>query len=223
MRTVICVAILGLATGANPTQVQSSKRLIYSASIKNHLGNAKSVFQDVQSALNAENIEVIANPYVPNALATIWPVVIGFDLYNRPVYQYRNVVLYNPGFLTHLELSSGSKWAAISVIAHEIGHHLAGHTLPRNPLEGLKHPWKRELEADFYSGICLARLGATPEDLQRAQRLLFSLWGSESHPDSPRRIREINRGWMEGGGDSITADLEEIWAEIQDDLTKWWY
>ncbi|MGZ8545123.1 MAG: hypothetical protein ACXWV0_07485, partial [Flavisolibacter sp.] len=44
------------------------------------------------------------------------------------VYNGKRYVLYNPTFIRQLEQSTGTKWAGISVLAHEIGHHLNGHT-----------------------------------------------------------------------------------------------
>ena len=185
---------------------------------------ALEIFDEVKSALETQDVELHANLYVPNAMATTMRgEYLGTNRWGNPIWNIRKVVLYNPNFMTHLELSSGSEWAAISIIAHEIGHHLAGHTMPQYPWESMQHPWARELEADYYSGKCLAELGAEPEDLQRAQRLMFSRWGNASHPDSIRRIQAINRGWMATGRGSIEADLKDIWAEIQDDLTRWWH
>lgn len=185
---------------------------------------ALQVLREVQSTVSpdADDVRIYANKFIPNAMAIAIPQM-GFDRWGyQTIIGSTRVIYYNPEFMTHLELSSGSKWTAISIIAHEIGHHIAGHTSPRDPwLAALEHPWDRELEADYYSGLSLAMLGAIPEDLQRAQRLMFSLWGNPSHPDSIRRIQAINSGWMQSGMESIESDLQQIWATIQEDLTKW--
>lgn len=41
----------------------------------------------------------------------------------------RRYIIYDQYFIRKLTQSAGSKWAAISVMAHEVGHHLNGHTL----------------------------------------------------------------------------------------------
>jgi hypothetical protein len=36
----------------------------------------------------------------------------------------KRYILYNPRFMVALTHATGTKWAAVSVLAHEIGHHL---------------------------------------------------------------------------------------------------
>ena len=54
-------------------------------------------------------------------------------------------------------------WAAISILAHEIGHHLNGHALNK---EGSNH--RKELQADEFLGFVLARKKCPLEDAQSA-------------------------------------------------------
>ena len=185
---------------------------------------ALTVFDDVKSSLadagyDVHDVVIYANEFVPNAMALAVP---RRNRWSQPIGGFTKFVLYNPFFMTQMEVTSGSRWAAVSIIAHEFGHHIAGHTVSQTPWQPMRHPWDRELEADYYAGLCLEQLGARPRDLQTAQRLAFSLWGSPTHPDSVRRIQSINRGWMAAGGESIEADLAAIWRNIEDDLTKWW-
>ena len=53
-------------------------------------------------------------------------------------------------------LTGGDPWAPVSIMAHEIGHHLSGHTIT----SGGSRP-AIELEADKFSGYVLYRMGAT--------------------------------------------------------------
>lgn len=80
------------------------------------------------------------------------------------------------------------------MLAHEVGHHANGDTTWRG---GMRHPWMRELGADFVSGLALARIGASPEEATRAPRALFS-YGTPSHPDTPRRVAAMLDGWRRG-------------------------
>lgn len=102
---------------------------------------------------------------------------------------------YNPAFLGHLD-RIGGRFAPVSVLAHEVGHHANGDTAWRG---AARHPWLRELGADWISGLALARLNATAEEATRALRAMFNL-GSPSHPDTPRRVQAVLDGWHQGGG-----------------------
>jgi predicted Zn-dependent protease len=66
------------------------------------------------------------------------------------------VILFDPHFMAQVADRICPDWGATSILAHEVGHHLAGHTLRQS-----NEPWRDELEADDFSGFVLARLGAT--------------------------------------------------------------
>ena len=93
-------------------------------------------------------------------------------------------------------LEIGGPFAPVSVLAHEVGHHANGDT---TWFGVFRHPWHRELGADFVSGLALARLGASPEEATRALRAMFN-FGSPSHPDTPRRMAAVMDGWQRGSG-----------------------
>lgn len=66
----------------------------------------------------------------------------------------KRLIIYEESFIRVLTQRTGTKWAAISVMAHEIGHHLSGHTLDgRGSLPAI------ELEADTFSGNVLQKMG----------------------------------------------------------------
>lgn len=91
-----------------------------------------------------QNFEImVAN--VPNALATI-------SNSNR-------LILYSQNFILRIKNATGTDWAGITILAHEIGHHLNGHTIMR----GGSRP-KLELQADKFSGFVCAKMGATIEE-----------------------------------------------------------
>src|SRR5690554_135798 len=60
----------------------------------------------------------------------------------------KRYILYDPELLSYTDMTSKNHWSSMSILAHEIGHHLSGHTINSkgsNP--------KDELEADTYSGF----------------------------------------------------------------------
>lgn len=110
-------------------------------------------------------------------------------------YAGKRYVLYNPDFINALVQKTGNKWAAVSVLAHEIGHHLNGHTVTRDG----SHP-ATELEADEFSGFVLRKMGASLADAQVAMKLLASATASRTHPAQYDRLASIERGWQQAAG-----------------------
>lgn len=113
-------------------------------------------------------------------------------------YAGKRYVLYNPDFINALVRKTGNKWAAVSVLAHEIGHHLNGHTVTMNG----SHP-ATELEADEFSGFVLRKMGASLADAQVAMQMLASQTASRTHPAKTDRLAFIAKGWQNAGGASM--------------------
>lgn len=137
---------------------------------------AEDVIRNIVKASGlAQNFQVRAAG-VPNAAA----VIQGTTRY----------ILYNTAFIRNVRDSTGSDWAPRSIMAHEIGHHLNGHTLD--------HRGSRpdiELEADYFSGFILQKLGASLGEAQAAMQRLGSPTGSETHPARHDRLEAIASGW----------------------------
>ncbi|MDJ0367012.1 membrane-binding protein [Hymenobacter sp. H14-R3] len=106
------------------------------------------------------------------------------------VYGGRRYLLYNPSFLAAVNRAGHTDWAGISILAHEMGHHLNGHTLRA----GGSQP-EDELEADEFSGFVLRRLGASLAQAQAAMATVSPSEGSATHPGRAPRLAAIGRGW----------------------------
>ncbi len=102
------------------------------------------------------------------------------------------VIAYNPTFISGILDSSGTDWAAVSILAHEIAHHLLGHTLAPEAL----HPGD-ELACDRYSGFILQRMGATMEESIAAIAVAGNVHGTRDHPPKHARSAAISHGWLE--------------------------
>lgn len=115
----------------------------------------------------------------------------------------KRLILYNPSFMQQIRYGTRTYWSMTSIVAHEIGHHLNGHTL-----EGTGSHHAIELEADEFSGFVLARMGASLGEAQAAMRLIASEQGSSTHPPRSQRLQAIERGWRKEGasGTSRTQD-----------------
>ena len=120
-------------------------------------------------------------------------------------YQGKRYVLYNPNFINQLVQKTGNKWAAISVLAHEIGHHLNGHTSTSTG----SHP-AIELESDEFSGFVLRKMGASLSDAQAAMKVLASNYASRTHPAKHDRLAYIEKGWKSADDQMAGRDVARV-------------
>lgn len=107
----------------------------------------------------------------------------------------KRYIMYNPDFMSKINAATGSDWAAISILAHEIGHHLNGHTL-----DNIGSVPATELDADEFSGFVLQRMGASLADAQAVMALIASQKGSHTHPPKNQRLTYIAAGWNKAAG-----------------------
>lgn len=102
----------------------------------------------------------------------------------------KRVIIYDNKFLTALDQYSNTRWASISVLAHEIGHHYYNHLINGNSSTPAK-----ELESDYFSGYALAKIGASLSDATAAIQKIAPAQGNASHPGRAERVNAIQRGW----------------------------
>ncbi|AYA36160.1 membrane-binding protein [Hymenobacter oligotrophus] len=117
------------------------------------------------------------------------------------VYGGKRFLLYNPQFVGAVNRAGRTDWAGISILAHEMGHHLNGHTLKpggSNPAD--------ELEADEFSGFVLRKMGASLAEAQTAMAMVAQDYDSPTHPGRPTRLTAIGRGWQQAN-QQIMASL----------------
>src|SRR5690242_12548423 len=86
-------------------------------------------------------------------------------------------IVYDNNFLENLDAYAGTKWASISVLAHEMGHHYRNHVIDR---QGSTPP--KEIEADYFSGFVMAKMGASLAEARAAMEKIADPRASASHP-----------------------------------------
>ncbi len=101
-------------------------------------------------------------------------------------------IIYDNDFLENLDSYAYTKWASISVLAHEMGHHYYNHVVSS---KGSSVPV--ELEADFFSGYTLAKYGATLEQSIAAMQAIGTDRATSTHPAKKDRVNAITKGWNE--------------------------
>ncbi len=158
---------------------------------------------DAQTALNKimeasglpSNFKLVAGN-VPNACAAI--------IYNVLTKSYERYIIYNQTFFEKTN-SADQNWIVMSILAHEVGHHLAGHSLK----EGGSRP-ELELEADKFSGFIMQKLNASLEQAQVSINSLTSETTSVTHPEKSARLAAIANGWKESASKSSTNKKSEV-------------
>ena len=169
---ILFLVATGSAVAAGVDQRQY-RMLPYAVSIED---GAQQIIDEIIWVLGLKaNFEVKA-ANIPNAAAV--------------AYNGKRYILYNPQFFNELNQAAGNNWASVSVLAHEIGHHLNGHTL-----ENIGSQPDNELEADEFSGFVLRRMGATIEQAQSAMKVAANYKPSLTHPGKEDRMIAIAEGW----------------------------
>ena len=112
----------------------------------------------------------------------------------------KRFILYNPSFIARINSLTKNKWAAMALLAHEVGHHLNGHTISkRGSTPAL------ELQADEFAGFIMRKLGATLEQSQHVMNLIAKTEESSTHPSKNSRKLAIEKGWNKASNSEETA------------------
>lgn len=123
-------------------------------------------------------------------------------------------ILYDPEFINSISQTS-DYWANMSILAHEVGHHINGHTL--NASISAYENKIQELEADEFSGFVMQKIGAT---LDEAIDAIASIAPSgddtySSHPNKERRIKAITKGYNRARNNSFVTEKKLTdWEEL---------
>lgn len=138
-------------------------------------------------------IKVIENIISYSGLPLNFEIYSG-DIQNAvaTIINNKRYIIYDPKLLSITDENSDSYWSSISILAHEIGHHLSGHTLNGN----ISNP-EFEIQADIFSGFILYKMGASEQQSTNAMELLGGDVDTESHPNKRKRIQAILEGWNE--------------------------
>lgn len=114
-------------------------------------------------------------------------------------------ILYNQKFMIAVRDLAKNNWAELSIMAHEIGHHLCGHTLA----PGGSKP-DNEIEADRFSGFILNKMGASLEQAETALNLFAGKNGSSTHPPLRTRLAAVTNGWVAANEQKGMSNNKEI-------------
>ena len=138
---------------------------------------ARRIIQTIVGVVGLKSNFEIQAAKIPNAAAV--------------VFNGKRYILYNPQFILLLNKAAGKHWPSIAILAHEIGHHLNGHTLTKDG----SLP-QTELDADEFSGFVLQKMGATLQDAQLAIKIAGNTRATHTHPARADRLIAVENGWQ---------------------------
>ena len=119
-------------------------------------------------------------------------------------------ILYDKNFMSNIS-NYTNDWSNMLILAHEVGHHINGHSLDivlyaADVVEekSLLNRRNQELQADEFAGFVLAKLGAPLAD---AERVISSITTDRddtysTHPNRSKRINAIRKGYNKAGNNS---------------------
>jgi hypothetical protein len=100
------------------------------------------------------------------------------------------LIVYDNNFLEDIDAYAKTKWASISIMAHEVGHHYYDHVVSG---KGSNVP--SEIEADAFSGYVMQKEGSTLEQALAAMKAIGTERQTATHPAKADRLAAITRGW----------------------------
>jgi Peptidase family M48 len=181
LRILPIVIFLGFSAGSYSQTVNNCGFIIPKKSLIR--SNFKSVYEAadiVQNMLDSikwkENFTLQEQNGINNAYAT--------------VIRNKRWIVYDNTFLENLDSYAATKWASISVLAHEMGHHYYNHVV-----SGRGSTVPTEIEADNFSGYVMNKQGATLAQSIAAMQTIASDKASATHPAKKDRIASITKGW----------------------------
>jgi hypothetical protein len=182
--------LLSIAFFANAQRVNNCGYIIPKKSLLKN--NFQSVYEarDVVNAMLdtikwKENFTLQEKNGINNAYATI--------------INNKRWIIYDNDFLESIDDYAATKWASISIMAHEMGHHKLGHVFTG---QGSTVP--TEIEADEFSGYVMNRMGATLAQSVAAIKTISTDKASATHPGKTDRVNAITKGWNRGAAEPRT-------------------
>jgi tetratricopeptide (TPR) repeat protein len=131
------------------------------------------------------------------------------NINNAVATSYKGIryILYDRDFMN--SVNYGNNWGNLFVLAHEVGHHINGHSLDlvlyaadAVGQQTLAQSRQDELEADEFAGFILAKLGGP---LSAANKVISSFSSNRddtysTHPRTSKRLAAAKRGFTKFSG-----------------------
>ncbi len=123
-------------------------------------------------------------------------------------------IFYDKNFMKIISENTNA-WSNLVILAHEVGHHINNHTRDlylndkpsdKSTLQQFEDSKLDELEADYFAGFVLGKLGASLNEAKEGISLISSDDENRysTHPSKSRRIAKIEEGWRKATEVSTT-------------------
>jgi hypothetical protein len=159
--------------------------------------NGTQIVQDILNKSGINNFNFLVKPCqsIDNAIAIY--------------YNNKRYILFDPNFIANISSNDGSSFTPLLVLAHEIGHHIFGHTL--SITNDLSQQRKNELEADYFAGYVLAKFGGEEAHIIQLFNNISNTVddSNSSHPNRSKRIAKALEGYNDG-----MATMDKIILEL---------
>ena len=126
-------------------------------------------------------------------------------------YKGERFILYDKDFIDKINKATND-WSGKFILAHEVGHHINGHTrdfLIASVLDDQTKEKQREeeLEADEFAGFIVAKLGAKYNQIKELINTIAPEKDDKysTHPNRSKRLEAIKKGF-----DKVTFDSQSV-------------
>ena len=109
--------------------------------------------------------------------------------------EIKQLIMWDPQFMEELDNRTGTNWASVAVLGHEIAHH-ANNDTGQGQLPAHKRR-EQELYADRWAGQRLRSFGASREEAIAVFRQMGE--GGSTHPPWRQRVAAAGEGWDRAG------------------------
>lgn len=140
------------------------------------------------------NAAAVINPFNNNARYIVYD-----DLYFSKIY-------------------ANNKYASLFIIAHEIGHHINGHTIRKD--NNISEKQRAELEADYFAGFIMFKFGAKEKDIiDVINGFPNPKTDYESHPKNAKRLEYALKGYLNEANKYMTElyRLQDVFRREHED------
>jgi tetratricopeptide (TPR) repeat protein len=139
------------------------------------------------------------------------------DINNAIAVSYKGIryILYDSEFINSLSSINDNYWINMFILAHEVGHHINGHSMDLLLYSAdlvekidLEESRNQELEADEFAGFVLAKLGASFSEASEAVASI-PLNADDSystHPKKSKRLVAIKTGYNKSTGNPVAYE-----------------